>query len=275
MKPSTKIIIYDDTCPLCAAYTNAFVASGFIKKENRKNFTTISPQLLALINIEKSKNEIPVIDTQTNQVFYGIDALLEILNVKFKGIKAIANLKPLKWFLLKLYKFISYNRRVIVAKAATQGNFDCTPHFSIKYRLFFALVFLLLNSVLLFPLHKYVIADSILSSTIMQLQVAHFALVACNIFIAISLKKYQGIEYIGQINMLATVTILLLLPLIFINKYFFVADVFNILYLTLLSIVVYKEYWRRMNFIQLFRYHKWVVAINAVSILLFLTYLIL
>ena len=76
---SNKIIIYDDNCPLCSAYTNAFVKTGFIDKEGRRDFSTISPELLKKIDLHKSVNEIPLVDIKSNQVWYGIDALLEVL----------------------------------------------------------------------------------------------------------------------------------------------------------------------------------------------------
>ncbi|MBP6431923.1 MAG: hypothetical protein KA319_09160 [Ferruginibacter sp.] len=276
MKPSNKIIIYDDACPMCAAYTNAFVKCGFIKKENRKNFTTITPQLLAIIDTEKSKNEIPVIDTITNEVYYGIDGLLEILNTKIPFIKSIGNIKLIKWFLLKLYKFISFNRRVIVATEPATCNFNCGPPINIKYRLFFAFVFLLFNTIMLFPLHTWVIKNSIFNSTtVFQLQVAHFMLVVSNILVALSINKKDAIEYIGQVNMLATLVILLFLPLLIINKMGCQPSLlFNNLYMLGLTFFIIKEYIRRMKFAHILHNYKWVPIVNILSIFTFIAYLI-
>jgi hypothetical protein len=38
------------------------------------------------------------LDTSTNKVVYGIDALLEILDQRIPFIKATGNLVPLKWY---------------------------------------------------------------------------------------------------------------------------------------------------------------------------------
>jgi predicted DCC family thiol-disulfide oxidoreductase YuxK len=84
MKSSSKILIYDDGCPLCSAYTTAFVKAGMLDKEGRKNFNTIDANTFALIDKQKCNNEIPLIDTRTNEVWYGIDALLEILSSKIR-----------------------------------------------------------------------------------------------------------------------------------------------------------------------------------------------
>jgi predicted DCC family thiol-disulfide oxidoreductase YuxK len=275
MKPSNKIIIYDDACPMCATYTNAFVKCGFIKNENRVNFTTITPQLLSIIDIEKSKNEIPVIDSDTNEVYYGIDGLLEILNTKISFIKSLGNVKPIKWFLQKLYKFISFNRRVIVATEPATCNFNCTPQLNVKYRLFFALFFLLFNTIMLFPLHTWVIQNSIFKVDVIQLQIAHFLLVASNLLVAICINKRDAIEYIGQVNMLATLVIILFVPLIIINK---IANepliLFNNAYMLGLTIFISNEYIRRMKFAHILPNYKWVPIVNAVCIFTFIVYLI-
>ena len=64
---------------MCSAYTNGFVHLGMIKKENRLNFSTLTPNISEKIDMNRSRNEIPLIEIGTGRVWYGIDALLEIL----------------------------------------------------------------------------------------------------------------------------------------------------------------------------------------------------
>lgn len=277
MKNSTKIIIYDDTCPFCGVYTNIFVKTGLITKENRRAFSTIDQNMLALIDIKRAVNEIPVIDTQTKEVWYGIDALLEVIHPKIPFIKPAANIKPVKWTLLKLYKFISFNRKVIVAPKTIHCNFDCTPDFNFKYRLLFLLSFLVFNTLMLFPIHNSILIDSAISRTsILQLQAAHFCLIAINIAIASKLNRTDGVEYLGQANMLAIITILLTVPLLFINKYTqYNNPIINTIYLIAITLFIIKEYVRRMQFAGIFKNYTWVVYINIISIIAFLSYIII
>jgi predicted DCC family thiol-disulfide oxidoreductase YuxK len=193
------IIIYDDSCPMCAAYTKGFVSAGMIKKENRRDFTTIDPAILSRIDTRRCNNEIPVIDIQTNQVWYGIDAMLEILQTRVSFTKKLAQFKFIRWILNRLYKLISYNRRVIVAAKKTTGNFDCTPDFNYEYRLVFMLFFLVFNTVMLFPIHSHILNHSPISISAGQLQYAHFALVILNLLLAFSLKLKPAFEYLGQV----------------------------------------------------------------------------
>lgn len=272
---NSKIIIYDDNCPLCSAYTNAFVKTGMIDKAGRKDFSSIEPTLIEKIDMKRSINEIPLLDTETNEVWYGIDALLEILQQKIPGIKKAGNIKPVKWLLQKLYKFISYNRRVIVAAKKQTTGFDCTPDFNTRYRFMFMAVFLIFNTLMLFPLQYYVLGKSIFNSNITSLQVAHAIFVFINITIGLLLKRIDRYEYLGQINMIAVMAILFCVPLIIINRYVDLADgLFNTYYLGMLTLFVVYEYFRRMGYIGFNRKHKGIMLVNITCLAFFITYLI-
>ena len=272
---NNKIIIYDDNCPLCAAYSKLFVSAGMIKKENRKNFTTIDQSIIKLIDVTRCSNEIPVIDEQTHEVWYGIDAMTEILQYKIPFAKNIVYRKPVKWLLGRFYKFISYNRRVIVATKSRKGNFDCTPDFNYPYRLAFMFVFLLFNTIMLLPVHTHIINNSLLSVSAVQLQQAHFLLVLVNVLCACSLHRKTAVDYLGQVNMLALTTILLLVPLIFLNKYGLAkGSLMNNIYLAILTLFIVKEYKRRMEYAGIIKKHPFIVVMNILSLAAFLTYLL-
>lgn len=276
MKKNTKILIYDDDCPLCAAYTAAFVKTGLLNEEGRKSFSNIDGGNFAFVDKTKCHNEIPLIDTNTKQVWYGIDALLEILDQKIPFIKYIGNIKPVKWFLQKLYRFISYNRKVIVAQSSTT-NYDCSPDFNSRYRICFLAVFFLFNTAMLFPLYQTVFSHSFIGrSSYIQLQAAHLLLVASNIACALLLKNKTGLEYLGQVNMLALLSILLLIPLHFIIKYFLpLQNVYTNIYVFLLSVFIINQYIKRMKYAGIIGRHNWVPAVNFLSLLAFIIYLII
>lgn len=145
-KTFSKAIIYDDNCPLCKAYTTAFVQGGFLQNENRISFTEVNMQQFK-IDWQKAKHEIPLVDLKTGEVKYGVDALAEILQQKIFFIKPILNIQLVNWFVKKLYKLISYNRKIIVASTPTASvNFDCTPDFNFFWRWMFITVCFLLNT---------------------------------------------------------------------------------------------------------------------------------
>ncbi len=262
-----KTLIYDNECPLCTAYTGAFVKTGLLQKEGRKNFNQVSPELFRLVNKEKANDEIPLVDSKSGQVWYGIDALLELLGNKFPFIKTIGQTKPLHWFLQKLYKLISYNRKVIVA-VKTVG-YDCSPAFNIRYRVLFLVIGLVFNSFLFtasipfFSKHIFTGAEN--------LQALHFFLVGINIAIGIMLGFKKGLEYLGQINMLALISMLCLWPFSLLQQY--LPTGICIFFVGMLSCYIAREYIRRMDFISILKTNKLVVAANILSCAAALIYL--
>jgi predicted DCC family thiol-disulfide oxidoreductase YuxK len=268
MENKDKILVYDDACPLCVAYTSAFVKAGLLTAEGRQSFSDVSAELLYTINYQRSKNEIPLLDPVTNKVWYGIDALLEILGQKCPVIKTIGHFKPVHWFLKKLYSFISYNRKVIVAAKASPVKIDCSPSFNLFYRVLFMLVFLIANTLMLYPVHQHLLSKiPVYSLTAGQLFLLHAANVTINCILALFMPKQTAIEYLGQVNMLTLVTNLLLLPLLITGAFLHLHNWINYLYLGLLTIVIFNEYFRRMDYAEILSRYKLVITINLVCII--------
>lgn len=142
-----KTILYDDNCPLCCWYTDAFVQTGLLTPAGRQSFTNTKLEYLEdRIDLARSKDEIPLLDGQGGATLYGIDSLLFLLGQRWAWMPKIARFAPINWFLRRLYKLISYNRRVIVAKETPAGAFDCSPQFNYFYRYVYILLTLLVGA---------------------------------------------------------------------------------------------------------------------------------
>ncbi len=275
MKKNNKIIIYDNNCPLCSAYTSAFVQTGLLEKQGRKNFSDIDASLFLHIDKSKCHTEIPLIDTETKRVWYGVDALLEVLGTKMPAIKKAGNMAPVKWLPVKLYKFISYNRKVIVAVPTQNGTYDCSPDFNLPYRMAFLIFFFVFNSMMLWPYYTSIFSSSFIEhKTFTELQMAHCLLAIVNISSAVSLRRTEMFEYLGQVNMLALTSILLMLPLyLFIRTTGISNPYINNIYLLMMTLLVIKEYHRRMKYAHIFYEHKMIVLINILGVAAFAFYL--
>ncbi len=268
-----KILVYDDNCPLCAWYSGLFVKYGFLNADGRKPFSEIDDRLLSKIDFNKSRNEIPLLDASTNKVVYGIDALLEVLDEKLPAIKVIGNIAPVKWILKKIYKLISYNRKIIVAKKCGVGKIDCAPDINYFYRFMFKMICLVLNTAILYPLHYNLFNKlSYYHLDINQLQVAHFAFVIINCILAFTFSKAQGYNYLGQVNVLALSVILLLLPLAILNQFFF-SELLSTIWLIATAAFIFKEYIRRMEYADVLSNSQWVVSMNLLSLTGFILFL--
>jgi predicted DCC family thiol-disulfide oxidoreductase YuxK len=273
MESNTKILLYDDYCPLCTWYSGLFVKYKLLKPENRVPFSKADIEILTSIDIEKAKDEIPFFDTKTGETLYGIDSLLEILGQKKPVIKSIGNFRLVKWFLQRLYKLISYNRKVIVAKKCGPGSFDCSPGFNVFYRILFMILFLFFNSFMLLPLHYNLFTGlSFYHLYFHQLQAAHLIFVSINCAVAVFLKQKQAIEFLGQINMLALITILLLIPIMVFSCLIMATESIIIIYLASLTALIIREYFRRMKYANIILKYKSVIAVNLICLVAFLVY---
>lgn len=269
----SKILVYDDNCPLCTWYSGLFVKYGFLKADGRQPFSTLDDSLLSKIDFGKSRNEIPLLDTETNKVVYGIDALLEILDTKIPFIKATGNFAPLKWVLKKMYKLISFNRKVIVAKKCGRGSIDCSPDVNYLYRFIFMTIFLVFNTLMLLPLHEHLFSRlSYYHLSVWELQAAHFAFVAINCTLAFTFSKERGYEYLGQVNMLA-LSAILLLSVLMIIAYFMFSELILTMGLIIISAFIFKEYTRRMEYAGVLPNNKWIVSLNLLSLNCFVLFL--
>jgi hypothetical protein len=268
-----KILVYDDNCPLCTWYSGLFVKYGLLNPEGRKPFSTLDDILLAKIDFDKSRNEIPLLDTSTHKVVYGIDALLEILDQKIPCIKAVGNFGPLKWVLKRIYKLFSFNRKVIVAKKCGPANIDCSPDQNYLYRFIFMAVCLAFNTLMLYPFQNNLFSKlPYYHLDLYELQVAHFALVIINCTLACSFSKEQGYEYLGQVNVLTLSVILLLTPLMIIQV-IFISEWLATIWIILTTIFIIKEYLRRMEYAGVLLNSKWIVSMNLLSVTGFILFL--
>ena len=130
-----KTIIYDDNCPLCAAYTGAFVKFDLLEKEEgRLGFEHVPGEIFCQLDLDRARHEIPLLDRETGEVTYGKDALFQILGHRWPALKPVFSFAPFRLFIHLLYQLITYNRRVIAGSKAPEQGFDCAPDFNIFWR---------------------------------------------------------------------------------------------------------------------------------------------
>jgi hypothetical protein len=132
MKTTTgKTLIYDNQCPMCTAYSSAFVKSGLLGKEGRIGFNELGDQdFICRLDMERAGREIPLVDLETGEIIYGIDALISIIGARFPVLGKCLNSKLLYYPLKKLYAFVSLNRRIIVPPSKGKGGLDFPPPFN-------------------------------------------------------------------------------------------------------------------------------------------------
>lgn len=144
-----KVIVYDDACPMCQAYTAGFIKAGWLKE--RKGFASVSPELLAKIDFDRARHEIPLLDTKTGEVTYGLSALFLIIGERMPVFKPLFRSSWFRPLLYPLYQLITYNRRIIAGSGAPKTGCDCAPDVNLFYRWLYISLAVFGGAGLLFP----------------------------------------------------------------------------------------------------------------------------
>ena len=126
-------IIYDDSCPMCKWYTGAFVEAGMLQAQHRMGFSEISWEAFPQLDKDRARHEIPLIDTDSGQVTYGMDALFKIIGTRFPLFQPLFQWRPFRMIIYPLYQIITYNRRLIAGSRPKDTGIDCAPDFHAFY----------------------------------------------------------------------------------------------------------------------------------------------
>jgi len=249
MSSSTKAIIYDNNCPLCAAYTSAFVSTGLITSNHRIPFCEVNNRLNKLehppaIDWNKARHEIPVVDVTTGEVVYGVDALVSVLKQKMPFIATVANAPLLRGFFRKLYKFVSYNRKIIVANPnGMVGDFDCSPDFHLKSR-----IMLIGLCALLASFNMYITMQSLQWSSNHILPAYVTTAIAMIVTLLLKVKHVQWLaDSFAHASIVCFIASLLLMTATMMKNFFAASTLVYVVMITLVVGVVSKQAWQRIQ----------------------------
>ncbi len=208
-------LLIDADCPMCRLYGNAFEAQGLIEKGTCSPYQTIDLSIANLVDMNRAKNEIAFVNTQNNEVVYGLDAFKVILTNAYPILKPFSNLKALDWIGRKLYRFVSTNRKVIVP-AKVSGN-DCTPTLNVKYRLVYILFVALFSTIIIY---KYSVSINQMmgwTSSIYRELIMCFGQIIWQSLFLHKILKNKRLDYLGNMMTVSLIGTLLLLPMFFFN----------------------------------------------------------
>lgn len=141
-------ILYDEVCPMCNLYTKAFVQSGMLDKEGRLPYHELPENYC--IDRSRAVDEIALVNRETGAVHYGVDSLMMIIGTSLPFLKPLFRNRVFVWLIRRFYRFISFNRRVIMPPANAQPGTD--PSFHKGYRIAYIVFAWLVTA---FILHHY------------------------------------------------------------------------------------------------------------------------
>ena len=148
-------IFYDADCPMCCVYTKAFVDTQMLDEAGRAAYQEIPDNFKCTVNMQRAVNEIALVNRKTGQVEYGVRSLFIIIQNRFPMLKSLFNSQLFFWFADKAYKFVSYNRRVIVPSGnQRRASIFNEPYVHPGYRLLYLVITWLITASVLFTYSK-------------------------------------------------------------------------------------------------------------------------
>ncbi|MCG9794010.1 DUF393 domain-containing protein [Flavobacterium algicola] len=246
-------LLYDEDCPMCNLYTAGFIKANMLDSQGRKPFVNITTEEEYYIDLERAKNEIALVDKVNQQVYYGIESLLKVIGNSFPWMEKVGNCKPINYFLKKLYKFISYNRKVIVPSKTKVGDqINCIPDFNTKYRLFYIAFATLFTALVLFQYAELIVFLP-RATFVRELLLAVGQIGFQTLFIR-KFDKQKQLNYIGNLVTISVIGSLLLLLVLLLNRYFEINDYLIFGWFGLTVNFMIFEHYRRISLLELPKY---------------------
>ncbi|WP_442787794.1 DCC1-like thiol-disulfide oxidoreductase family protein [Flavobacterium suncheonense] len=245
-----QTILYDEDCPLCQAYTSAFVKTGMLDKNGRKPYCDIDETEQEFIDTERAANEIALVDYKTKTVLYGIESLLKIIGNSFPWIEKIGHLAPVNYFLKKTYSFISYNRKVIMPSVVRENQtVKCEPTFNHSYRITYLILAVLVTTLVLFECSK-LLPQLPESSIWREFSLAVGQIGFQSLFLIRSDRK-KLLTYLGNMMTVSLFGSLLLLPIIIASKFTTLSGNLILIWFGITVMLMLKEHFRRITLLKL------------------------
>lgn len=252
------VLIFDNKCPLCRAYTGAFVKTGMLDEHGREPYNNASAETCSRLDMDRARNEIALLNTKTGQVYYGIDSLFRIIAHAFPVFAPLFRFKPFRELMKIVYSFISYNRKVIIPAPVEKDS--CIPDFNLPYRWAYIVFTWLVTSLVLTEYSKLLQGVLPPSHFFREFLICGGQIVFQSITLYFISRK-QIMTYLGNMMTISFAGGLLLLLIMGIGK---LTGLFSPMLYTLLFLgtagLMFLEHWRRMKVLGIL----WLASISWV-----------
>jgi len=262
------VILFDNECPMCYAYTKTFIQTGMLDKNGREAYQNMPANICPLVDRQRAANEIALVNTLTGEVTYGIQSLFKIIGHALPIFKTLFSFGPFVYFMQKFYAFISYNRKVIIpAKPKTNA---IQPGFKLQYRLIYLLFTWLVTAYILTAYAHLLTRFVPLGTSYREYLICGGQMFFQGIIILIY-RKDKLWDYLGNMMTISFAGAILLLPVLTAAHYFHLDPILFILYFLIVAGLMLLEHLRRSKILNL----GWAMSISWVLYRLIVLILIL
>lgn len=242
------VILFDDECPMCYAYTKTFIQTGMLDKNGREAYQNMPANFCPLVDKQRAANEIALVNTLTGEVTYGIQSLFKIIGHSLPFFKRLFSFGPFVYCMQKFYAFISYNRKVIIP-AKVKAN-ATQPSFKIQYRIAYLLCTWLVTAYILTDYAHLLINFVPLGSSYREYLICGGQMLFQGTVI-LFYQKDKLWDYLGNMITISFAGSLLLLPILVASHYFQINPILFILYFLMVAGLMFLEHLRRSKILDL------------------------
>ena len=241
-------LLIDQNCPMCNIYGSTFKKLHMLDQDAITPYQIAGEELTCTIDMHRAQNEVALHDTLTGKTIYGLDSMIEIFAQGNNWIK-----KPLKFPLVylplqQLYKFITYNRKVIAGNQKSPvGDRICEPDFSYFYRTLFILFTAVFTGLVLNTYTNHITSYfGFQTPWFVEYMICFGQVVWQGIMIYFWSSKNSW-DYLGNMSAVSTLGGLLLLPFLFLHSFFDFTGMVFLLYFMAVVGMMLLEHLRRCS----------------------------
>ncbi|RYG17568.1 MAG: DUF393 domain-containing protein [Chitinophagaceae bacterium] len=249
MKPlANHVILFDEECPMCHAYTKAFTKLNMLPQNGREAYQNIPENICLLIDKQRAVNEIALVNTATGEVSYGIKSLFKIIGNAMPVFKPLFNFAPFHWLMTKAYAFISYNRKVIIPAKVKADSIQLD--FKIQYRVAY-LTFTWFVTAYILTSYAHLLTDFVPLGNNYREYLICGGQMLFQAFIISFYKKEKLWDYLGNMMTISFAGALLLTIPLALTKWIEIPSIFYIMYFLMVAGLMLLEHTRRSKILKL------------------------
>ena len=246
------ILLYDEDCPMCRMYSHSFVKTNMLEKNGIAAYDKMNDELKTIVDVDRARNEIALVNSKLGTVTYGIDSWLKIFTNRFQWSATIFKFPPVYWLLKQLYLFISYNRKVIAPGKEFFKAGSCYPDYNVRWRWIYILATSLFVA---FILNQYFNGIAIYRNAKIpfgaEWLIAIGQLAFQSVFVFFS-RKDRILHYFGHVMTISMIGVLLLIPIILLMKILpSLPEIFYVSYFAIPVCIMLWQHIRRVKILEL------------------------
>ena len=250
MLKNNKLLI-DQDCPMCAAYGAGFTKFGMVDAQTVHPYQQVNEAVAHQIDMDRARSEIGLFDATTAQTIYGVDAMIAIVAHGAPWLKRLLHRRWLYVPLRILYRFISYNRKVIYPAAPQPGLRDCTPPPHRTYRWLYISLVALFTGLVLNRYAALMAAEWGLVPNPWREYAVCFGQILWQGAVILAVDPRKSLAYLGNMSTVSLGGAILLLPALLLSAWISISPLVLLGYFALVVGFMLLEHLRRCRLLGL------------------------